>query len=217
MPGSRPVPRSARRPVRRPARRAAPRLALVAALLALLAGLPLGTGCAPKRVLREPGAAPPPAGAPRSEPPASTTPRTPAPGTGGGSAAARALELGVQAAGVAHAQLGRPYRWGGEQPGTGFDCSGLVHFAFGSVGVDLPRVVREQERVGRAVPPSELQPGDLVFFATRGSRSDHVGVFLGAEQFVHAPRAGKPVRLDSLDDPFWQRRWTGARRVTGAW
>ncbi len=208
MPGAPRVPHPARGPVRR----AAAGLVRLAAVLAVLGGVLAGTGCAPKRVLREPAADPGPAAPPPAPAP---DPRTP-PRAGGGTSPARALELGVQAAGVAHAQLGRPYRWGGEEPGTGFDCSGLVFFAFGAVGVDLPRVVREQERVGRPVRPSELQPGDLVFFATRGSRSNHVGVFLGDQRFVHAPRAGKPVRLDSLDDPFWQGRWTGSRRVTGA-
>jgi cell wall-associated NlpC family hydrolase len=188
-------------------------------LLTLLAALTLlaGAGCAPKRVLRDPApAAPSPA--PQTPPAAREDPagRPGAPGPDDGPPAGDAAELGLQAAGIAHAQLGRPYRWGGEGP-AGFDCSGLVFYAYGRVGVAVPRVVREQARAGREVPPSRLRAGDLVFFATRGSRPDHVGIYLGDDRFVHAPRAQRPVRLDSLQDPWWRERWLGARRVAGAW
>jgi len=197
------------------------RRSLLLALLALLAAaLVAGPACAPKRVLRQPPAQEPAEAPDRpapTRPPATGNPpaaaRRPAPA---GPAEARARELGIQAAGVAHAQLGKPYRWGGENPGVGFDCSGLAFYSYGSVGIDLPRVVREQARVGRQVAAEQLQPGDLVFFAIRGNRSDHVGVYLGGDRFVHAPRSGQPVRLDGLDDPWWRSRWTGSRRPAAA-
>jgi cell wall-associated NlpC family hydrolase len=198
------------------------RRVLVAAVV-LVAASWLLAGCTPKRVLRQPDggefATSPrqPARQPaRQDGPRPSPPAEPPPAAVPDSTPASALELGLGAAGIAHAQIGRPYRWGGESPGTGFDCSGLVFYAYGAIGVDLPRVVREQERVGKPVPAGGLQPGDLVFFRINGSRSDHVGVYLGDHRFVHAPRQGQPVRLDALTDPWWRERWTGSRRVTVA-
>jgi cell wall-associated NlpC family hydrolase len=156
--------------------------------------------CSPKRVLRSPV---PPAG---STPAASVV--EPAPPT-----ADTERDLGDIVAGLALDQIGRPYRWGGDDPVRGFDCSGLVQWACGEVGIALPRVVRDQRRAGRSVAQEALAPGDLVFFAMGGSRISHVGVYVGGGDFVHAPSSGRPVRTDSLEDPFWSRRWRDARRV----
>ncbi len=159
-------------------------------------------GCA-KRVVR--GGAPDDPGGAR--PPAVASPSRPDP--------ARSLDLGVRAASLAGEQVGRPYRWGGEAPGDGFDCSGLVFWTYGNLGVDLPRVVRQQKEVGRSVGGGDLRPGDLVFFAIDKGRVSHVGLYLGDSRFVHAPSSGSPVRVDSLDDPWWRERWTVSRRVAG--
>jgi cell wall-associated NlpC family hydrolase len=114
---------------------------------------------------------------------------------------------------LAQEQIGRPYRWGGENPSYGFDCSGLVQWTYGSIGISMPRVVREQKKRGKSITGDRLRPGDLVFFAISGDRVSHVGVYVGGGRFVHAPRAGQPVRIDSLDDAYWRQRWSDSRRI----
>lgn len=192
------------------------RVVLAAACLIVL------IGCAPKRVLRQLDPLPEPTprgevGRPSTPLPLDAEPTAPAdvspvrvetPPT-------LALQRGVQAATLARDQVGRPYRWGGEDPGAGFDCSGLVRWSFGCVGVELPRMVEDQHAVGQVVGGDDLRPGDLVFFRLESAEVSHVGVYLGAGRFVHAPRRGQPVREDSLDDPWWRERWIGSRRVTG--
>jgi cell wall-associated NlpC family hydrolase len=172
-------------------------------LLMLVLALSL-VGCSPKRVYRQPDPA-----APTSDGAARMAVRPP----GDPTSPAVAQTVGAEVALLADAQIGRPYRWGGRSPEQGFDCSGLVHWAYARVGVDLPRVVRDQQRVGRPVPEGDLAPGDLVFFSIEGGRISHVGVYVGDADFVHAPRRGKPVRRDSLDDPYWRERWNDSRRV----
>jgi cell wall-associated NlpC family hydrolase len=110
--------------------------------------------------------------------------------------------------------LGIKYRFGGETPNTGFDCSGLVSYAAEkSLGLKLPRSSAEMAREGESVKTSELRKGDLVFFNTRGHRNSHVGIYLGNKQFVHAPRAGAVVRVESMDIAYWKKRYNGARRL----
>lgn len=111
------------------------------------------------------------------------------------------------------ASLGTPYIWGGSDPDKGFDCSGLVRFVYQeAVGVDVPRVARQQKRKGKAVRRAQLRAGDLVFFNTRRSPASHVGIYIGNGRFVHAPSRGSEVRVDELDDAYWSKRYTGARR-----
>ena len=111
--------------------------------------------------------------------------------------------------------LGTPYRWGGMSPQSGFDCSGLVGYVFRTtLGVELPRVSRDMAGRGEAVKDrAALTPGDLVFFNLRG-RIDHVGIYLGDGRFLHAPRTGRDVRVDSLDAAYWRGRYVHGRRVT---
>ncbi|NYT59726.1 C40 family peptidase [Alcaligenaceae bacterium] len=110
--------------------------------------------------------------------------------------------------------LGIKYRYGGETPDTGFDCSGLVTYAAEkSLGLKLPRRSVELARLGTSVKRNELRKGDLVFFNTRGSRFSHVGIYLGNRKFVHAPRTGSVVRIESMDIGYWQKRYNGARRL----
>jgi len=110
--------------------------------------------------------------------------------------------------------IGTPYTWGGDDPDDGFDCSGLVLFVFReTAGLELPRTARAQRNRGKAVARPQLQPGDLVFFNTRGRRGvSHVGIYIGQNEFVHAPRRGATVRVDRLDSTYWGRHYAGARR-----
>ena len=111
--------------------------------------------------------------------------------------------------------LGVPYRLGGASPRTGFDCSGLVSHVFRQTfGLSLPRTAREIARNGAAVARSELLPGDLVFFNTRGFLNSHVGIYLGDSKFVHAPNARGRVRIDDMDNTYYRTRFNGARRMS---
>lgn len=113
--------------------------------------------------------------------------------------------------------LGVRYKWGGTNPDTGFDCSGLVVYAAReSLGLQLPRSASEMAHSGKAVSRSELQPGDLVFFNTLGRRYSHVGIYVGDNQFVHAPNSKGVVRIESMDIRYWSKRFNGARRLSAA-
>jgi cell wall-associated NlpC family hydrolase len=104
--------------------------------------------------------------------------------------------------------VGTPYRYGGNTPAGGFDCSGLIGHVFRQ-GADLtlPRTVGElAQGPWRRVPPGQLGSGDLVFFAPDGRRLTHAGIYVGAGRFVHAPSSGGTVRLDRLDQGYWQAR-----------
>ena len=111
--------------------------------------------------------------------------------------------------------LGTPYRWGGTSPDHGFDCSGLVKYAFKQVDdLDLPRTSRGLARFdGPKVSKGDLQPGDLLFFRLRGRSVDHVAIYLGNDRFIHAPRRGKAVSIDTLNKPYWEQHYVVAKRV----
>ena len=112
--------------------------------------------------------------------------------------------------------IGIRYKWGGTTPASGLDCSGLVQFVFQQVtGVTLPRSTKELSRIGDAVALSELQPGDLVFFNTRRFAFSHVGIYVGDNRFIHAPRRGREVEVATFDKNYWQKHFTGARRLIG--
>ncbi len=115
---------------------------------------------------------------------------------------------------TAIALVGVPYRSGGNDPATGLDCSGLVHFAARNVlGLQLPRQSEAMSRIGSAVARQALQPGDLVFFNTLGRAYSHVGMYVGNDQFVHAPARRGYVRIESMAQSYWARRYNGARRL----
>jgi peptidoglycan DL-endopeptidase CwlO len=112
------------------------------------------------------------------------------------------------AASAAMSQLGTPYVWGGASPG-GFDCSGLVMWAFAQVGVSLPHSSYAQYGYGVPVSRDQLQAGDLVFFDGLG----HVGIYIGGDQFVHAPHTGDVVKISSLSEGWYSSTYVGARRI----
>ncbi len=113
------------------------------------------------------------------------------------------------------ALLGTPYRWGGTSPEGGFDCSGLVGYVFrNTLGIELPRISRDMANVGELIrDPKALVEGDLVFFSRRGKHVDHVGIYIGNGQFVHAPRTGKDVEVANLITGYWSQKFFQARRV----
>jgi cell wall-associated NlpC family hydrolase len=110
--------------------------------------------------------------------------------------------------------LGVPYRRGGSSAATGFDCSGFVRSMFEqTVGKVLPRRASEQAAVTEKIDKQDLKPGDLVFFNTMRQTFSHVGIYVGDNKFIHSPRTGKSVRVEDMRDAYWERRFTGARRV----
>lgn len=113
---------------------------------------------------------------------------------------------------VAESRIGTPYRYGGAGPDA-FDCSGLVAYAHRALGVTVPRTAAEQFAAATPVPRQELRPGDLVFFRLSGRRVSHVGIYAGGERFVHAPRSGGHVRVESLEADVFRRSFAGAGRL----
>lgn len=120
----------------------------------------------------------------------------------------------IAAAVEALVTVGAPYHYGGTSPDTGFDCSGLVAHVYEQAwGISLPRRTQEQRSIGHPVKLAELEPGDLVFYNTRHRPYSHVGIYLGDGNFVHAPRRGRRVRVESINKPYWRTRFSGARRL----
>ena len=133
-----------------------------------------------------------------------------------GAAASRMLEGAQDIAVYALSLVGVDYRYGGETPDRGLDCSGLIRYVFQqTTGVTLPRTAHELARIGAKVPRSELVPGDLVFFNTRRSAFSHVGIYLGNGEFIHAPSKGGEVGVAQLSSSYWKKRYDGARRLVG--
>lgn len=109
--------------------------------------------------------------------------------------------------------IGVPYKFGGNSK-AGLDCSALVQQVFAkAMNLSLPRVAAEQARATKKIAKQDLKPGDLVFFNTRKFVNSHVGIYVGDNQFIHAPRTGAKVRVESMSS-YWQKRFTGARRVS---
>jgi cell wall-associated NlpC family hydrolase len=122
----------------------------------------------------------------------------------------RASDLAIHAMGM----IGIRYKYGGDEPGTGLDCSGLVRYVFKEVwGKELPRTAEEISHVGHKVDARDLQPGDLVFYNTLRRSFSHVGIYLGDNKFIHSPSAGGKVRIESMDVGYWRKRFNGARRI----
>ena len=110
--------------------------------------------------------------------------------------------------------LGIDYRSGGRSPVSGFDCSGLVaHVYLQAYAMTLPHNTRSQSETGVQVSLAELEPGDLVFYDTLNRPYSHVGIYLGDGRFVHAPKSGARVRVETLKSSYWSQRFNGARRI----
>ncbi|WP_049248947.1 C40 family peptidase [Neisseria elongata] len=110
--------------------------------------------------------------------------------------------------------LGVSYRFGGTSVSSGFDCSGFMQHIFRkTMQINLPRTSAEQAKMGVAVSRSELQPGDMVFFSTSRGRISHVGLYIGNNRFIHAPRTGKSIEITSLGNKYWNSKYVTARRV----
>lgn len=115
---------------------------------------------------------------------------------------------------VIHAieNIGEPYAWGGKSPDLGFDCSGLVFYTHGKADLCVPRTAKEQFKKGRPISKPALEPGDLVFFTIPKKKTGiHVGIFIGNDQFVHAPGRGRQVRLARLSNAYFKQHFKGAR------
>ena len=124
----------------------------------------------------------------------------------------KASELVVDAMGF----LGVPYKRGGNTAETGFDCSGFVRAIYEqSVGLLLPRRAEQQAAATQRIDKTELQPGDLVFFNTLHRAFSHVGIYVGEGKFIHSPKPGAQVRVESMGVNYWSSRFDGARRVAG--
>ncbi len=162
----------------------------------------------------EPTAAPPLSSSGPSEPDSYESSSLEPAGTEAG------LTLAGRVVDTAVGAMGEPYKWGGTSTEEGFDCSGLVWYAYRMHGVTVPRVSRDQARAGQGVPRriEDLESGDILLFADGGSSVTHVGLYIGDSRFIHATPSGG-VRIGTLagpgdaNDRWWRDRWVGARRV----
>lgn len=105
---------------------------------------------------------------------------------------------------IATRMLGKPYRFGGASP-SGFDCSGLVYYAYSKAGYTVPRTSMRQYHQSTTIAAADIREGDLLFFRIEGKVS-HVGVYLGSNRFIHAPSSGNRVSIASLNNPYWRQR-----------
>jgi len=113
---------------------------------------------------------------------------------------------------IALQQLGIPYRYGGSHPSSGFDCSGLVYYSYKQAGLKLPRTTASLFNASTLVSFSKAQPGDLLFFDLGHTIPPHVALYLGNNEFIHAPSTGKSVEIQKLHHPYWTKHFVSARR-----
>ena len=130
--------------------------------------------------------------------------------TGSTSRSQTGSSIGERATTVALQQLGVPYRYGGQSP-SGFDCSGLVHFSYLQAGKAVPRTTSELWKKSNTIKSGDMQRGDLLFFKIKG-KMQHVGIYIGDGQFVHAPQSGRSVSTASLDSDFYRQAFLRAAR-----
>jgi cell wall-associated NlpC family hydrolase len=122
------------------------------------------------------------------------------------------VAVGGAIADVAMGMVGTRYRYGGTDPLEGFDCSGLVHYAYGQAGYDVPRTSRELFRAARKISVGEADPGDLMFFQDQ-TKLSHVGIYVGDGLFVHAPASGQNVSIARLDSPYYRHHLVAVGRL----
>jgi cell wall-associated NlpC family hydrolase len=129
------------------------------------------------------------------------------------SAPAVTSSRGMDVVNTAKKYIGIPYVYGAAGPGS-FDCSGFTMYVYAKFGVNLPHNSLAQSQIGQYVPKAQLQPGDLVFFATDGTgKVSHVGIYVGGGNFIQAPRTGDTVKISSMTNPYYQSKYVTARRV----
>jgi cell wall-associated NlpC family hydrolase len=181
---------------------------LVVLSLAVLASACASTGAVPQPF---PSPSRPNGVRPGSDPPAEPDPTGVRPHAGG-IVGSTALD-GYAVAGTALSLRGTPYKNGGADPSSGFDCSGFVWYVFAQHGISVPRTVSQQFTSGVDVGNGELQAGDLVFFSTDAPGASHVGMVIGGDEFVHAPSARGDVRVERISARYWAARYVGAKRM----
>jgi len=124
------------------------------------------------------------------------------------------MSQGSRVANTAAAQIGRPYRAGGSSPQRGFDCSGLVYWAYAQHDIQVPRATTGQAKAGTSIPRSGLMPGDIVVFKEpSGPNQLHTGIYTGNNSFVHSPNSKSTVRIDSLNTSHWRKAFVSGRRI----
>lgn len=121
-------------------------------------------------------------------------------------------DMGAIAARTAERFVGIPYRWGGDNVVDGMDCSGFVRAVYNLCGLSIPRTSRDQFKAGDDVHKGDLRDGDLVFFGSSADRINHVGIYVGGGKFVHAPRRGEEIKITSVTESYFEKRFVGARR-----
>ena len=124
-----------------------------------------------------------------------------------------ASPLQERATQVALTMVGKPYRFGGHSPNTGFDCSGLIHYSFSRAGARVARSTEQLRRVSKRIPTGQLRRGDLLFFDQEGKDSSHVAIYIGSDRFVHAPSSGKLVHVADFTSRYWRTHFNEARRL----
>lgn len=139
-------------------------------------------------------------------------PKENAPSVSQQSAQSDKRDMGAIAARTAERFVGIPYRWGGDTVVDGMDCSGFVRAVYNLCGLSIPRTSRDQFKAGEGVSFSELRDGDLVFFGASENSINHVGIYVGGGRFVHAPRRGEDIRVTSVTESYFEKRFVGARR-----
>jgi cell wall-associated NlpC family hydrolase len=133
------------------------------------------------------------------------------PGDQASPASSKAVLLSIVEQAVA--MIGIPYHWGGNDPDEGLDCSGFVRYVYrNTTGMLLPRQSAQISKAGSAVAKPDLHPGDLVFFDTPRGPATHVGIYMGDNRFIHAPKTGAYIRVESMTSRYWASRYRGARR-----
>lgn len=115
---------------------------------------------------------------------------------------------------TAYSQMGKRYRYGGDSPRKGFDCSGLIYWVYQKHGIKVPRITTDQAQAGYSVPKRQAAPGDIVVFRTSSApRGLHTGIYAGNNTFIHSPKRGENVRMESMEIPYWKTKLTSVRRV----
>lgn len=121
-------------------------------------------------------------------------------------------DMGAIAARTAERFVGIPYRWGGDNVVEGMDCSGFVRAVYNLCGLSIPRTSYDQFKTGDSVTKDNLRDGDLVFFGSSSDKINHVGIYVGGGKFVHAPRRGEEIRVSTVNENYFEKRFVGARR-----